>query len=510
MSVGFGFSVGDFLAAIKLVGTVIDALSASSQSSSELRELLRQLYSLETALREVKHLEVDESLYAEVLALKQSAAQCQLTISNFLSRIQSYQPYLLNSAESTLLGKWKRIQWTLCKKKDVMLFKADLLAHTESTQLLLTTIQMKNVGLGQKLQTSIATRIQDGFSGCMRKCTVIGDTVTRVSSLAQECLANTRQIISLNIRVFQAILDLQNLLLSSIPGQIERQQPVFLNDALGRSAPFHLEFIRSPEALISVLSINFMWLGSASMKIQNGEFSIQDARTRRDIDLYRPWEECFLPGQRVEMSMIFHRSKASTSCPSCHHLYRSAVDEDVEWYVSSTIWNELGLMPPNSVQCGLVYRSIASAEISGTLPDAIAAQVEQSAIDVSDSSSQPGLRPTGPKRRYEDEEDLTRYRRVRVRPLPRQLQYPVTRSTPEEEEDYTIKCICGFSDDDGNTVLCERCHLWQHTECYYHKDGETPDVSDIDHSCVDCEPRQLDFRGATERQTMRREQSGYQ
>lgn len=37
----------------------------------------------------------------------------------------------------------------------------------------------------------------------------------------------------------------------------------------------------------------------------------------------------------------------------------------------------------------------------------------------------------------------------------------------EEVEDYTIKCICGFQEDDGNTVYCERCDTWQHTECYY-------------------------------------------
>ena len=47
-----------------------------------------------------------------------------------------------------------------------------------------------------------------------------------------------------NIRIFQIVLNFQNLLLT-IPGQIERQQPVFLIDALGRSCPFHLEFVRS-------------------------------------------------------------------------------------------------------------------------------------------------------------------------------------------------------------------------------------------------------------------------
>ena len=50
MSVGFGFSVGDFIAALELVSTVIDALRQSGEASVEYRELLRQLYGLETAL----------------------------------------------------------------------------------------------------------------------------------------------------------------------------------------------------------------------------------------------------------------------------------------------------------------------------------------------------------------------------------------------------------------------------------------------------------------------------
>lgn len=80
-------------------------------------------------------------------------------------------------------------------------------------------------------------------------------------------------------------------------------------------------------------------------------------------------------------------------------------------------------------------------------------------------------------------------------------------SGPGEEEDYTIKCICGFHDDDGNTVLCEHCETWQHTECYYFEGGEVLDVSEIEHYCADCKPRRLDARGAIQRQTTRREHS---
>jgi uncharacterized protein len=64
---------------------------------------------------------------------------------------------------------------------------------------------------------------------------------------------------------------------------------------------------------------------------------------------------------------------------------------------------------------------------------------------------------------------------------------------PEDEGE--IKCICGIQEDDGLTVLCEKCNTWQHTACYYNTQ-EVPEV----HECADCSPRPLDVKAATERQ----------
>jgi len=66
----------------------------------------------------------------------------------------------------------------------------------------------------------------------------------------------------------------------------------------------------------------------------------------------------------------------------------------------------------------------------------------------------------------------------------------------EEEESYLIKCICGISDDDGNTVLCEKCNTWQHIVCFYDSVGHVPDV----HECTDCLPRFVDVKRAVEKQ----------
>lgn len=71
----------------------------------------------------------------------------------------------------------------------------------------------------------------------------------------------------------------------------------------------------------------------------------------------------------------------------------------------------------------------------------------------------------------------------------------------EEEESSTIKCICGYADDDGNTVLCEKCDTWQHIVCYYESAQHVPDV----HECADCLPRLVDAKSASEKQRIRRE-----
>ncbi|KAF2489393.1 hypothetical protein BU16DRAFT_180904 [Lophium mytilinum] len=70
----------------------------------------------------------------------------------------------------------------------------------------------------------------------------------------------------------------------------------------------------------------------------------------------------------------------------------------------------------------------------------------------------------------------------------------------DDEESSTIKCICRFPDDDGSTVLCEKCDTWQHIVCYY----ESRDVPDV-HECADCSPRQLDSKRAADVQRQLRE-----
>ncbi|KAJ3036829.1 Histone-Lysine N-Methyltransferase ash1l, partial [Rhizophlyctis rosea] len=60
-------------------------------------------------------------------------------------------------------------------------------------------------------------------------------------------------------------------------------------------------------------------------------------------------------------------------------------------------------------------------------------------------------------------------------------------SDSTEEEDGVIRCICGIAEDDGYTIQCERCFVWQHVACFGLK-GREPDH----YLCEVCQPRKVD------------------
>ncbi|KAK8119438.1 PHD-finger domain-containing protein [Apiospora kogelbergensis] len=87
---------------------------------------------------------------------------------------------------------------------------------------------------------------------------------------------------------------------------------------------------------------------------------------------------------------------------------------------------------------------------------------------------------------------------------PALIHHVPSKAETVEEEPYTIKCICGFADDDGNTIYCETCDTWQHIECFYPHNIEDAYAEDFAHSCADCKPRPLNPQHAHERQRQRR------
>jgi hypothetical protein len=143
MSVGFGFSVGDFIAGIQLVRDVITSLQSGAGSVLEYQTLIYELFTLERALLEVKSLRFDYCEAAQLDVLKYAATQCQSTIDCFLANIKIYQPSLnAQGSGSKVRDSIRRIQWALCEKADLEVFKAEVRGHVGSMNVLLATILM--------------------------------------------------------------------------------------------------------------------------------------------------------------------------------------------------------------------------------------------------------------------------------------------------------------------------------------------------------------------------------
>ncbi|KUL91419.1 hypothetical protein ZTR_01493 [Talaromyces verruculosus] len=338
----FGFSVGDFLAALKLVGTIIDGLRASGHSSTRFRSLLSELYTLEDALIRVKRLDVvddddDGSQASERIALQQAAALCQRSMHDFYKKIERYQPHLTMRAagggKNWLKDGWMKIKWATCRTEDVELFQAELRGHRGSIEILLLTLQLNRSSIQAKAQEqrqrSLAGKIQDLSSKWMGKLANLSSNVASCMEQGKQLIESTAQILRTNIQLFQHIREIQNII-TRIPGQVERQQPVYLIDALGKGSPFHLEF-----AFTAILKVNFKDTVIGPQMIERGEFVIQESGSQLEIDLTKPWEMCFSPGQRVAMSMVFRSIifQSFNFCLRCDTLARGSWDEEIEWLV---------------------------------------------------------------------------------------------------------------------------------------------------------------------------------
>ena len=191
----------------------------------------------------------------------------------------------------------------------------------------MTSIHQKNESSLTKQDATllaISNRLED-----TNRLITDGNTVTSkiadalrldwLRQLGTELKGFMRRIISMNIATYHAVISIQ----SSLPGRLERsliEEPFILEDAIGRVAPVHLQFVTSWEAFNAVLELRFKDMQGFE-KIKERQYSLQEKATRREIDQNRPWQRAFLPGQRIDMSFIFDTPGSDkgtyATCPGC-------------------------------------------------------------------------------------------------------------------------------------------------------------------------------------------------
>ncbi|USP81718.1 hypothetical protein yc1106_08992 [Curvularia clavata] len=372
----FGFSVGDFVAGIKLVKDLIDSLDEAAGAGPVYRRLIAELRSLERALNEVNNLRVHTSQACQKVALEQAASQCQDCIETFLRENNKFQATL--SVQSTA-SRWRanlhKFQWAVCKQDAVCKFRAEIAGHVLTINTLLATIQLASTTLqaetAQAQYDAAKQRHQEGNetrSLVKRNNELLNtqaDLILTISRTIATCATQQEtqdlqsimlKVLSTNIKIYEIVLDMQKAVPTQIPPQIDRQQPIFFEDAHGRVAPFHIEFINSLEAFQAVMEVRFRHVPGLK-KIKRNEYLIQEHGSRRKLNLQAPWESVFLPGRKVVMSMIFQTPQTSmSSCPGCQTENEAPTNESQ---------NEVQCLNPD---CRIWYQRISEVDENPDTP----------------------------------------------------------------------------------------------------------------------------------------------
>lgn len=88
ISISFGFSVGDFIAVIKLAKDIVSALRSSS---AEYHELILELHGLQLVLHQIEHLETRRGQQAAVSAVKVAALTYEHPLKEFGNKLRKFR-----------------------------------------------------------------------------------------------------------------------------------------------------------------------------------------------------------------------------------------------------------------------------------------------------------------------------------------------------------------------------------------------------------------------------------
>lgn len=146
MPVGFGFSVGDFIAGINLLIDIVKSFSKSHGAKADYQELGRELVSLKNALESIQALSLNTAQAAQVSAVNTAVDGCHLCVDGFVQRNSKFRSLESAPKKQWSLAAFKNgvlgVKWAILKKNKVARFRADVQAHSNGIQMLLATLQV--------------------------------------------------------------------------------------------------------------------------------------------------------------------------------------------------------------------------------------------------------------------------------------------------------------------------------------------------------------------------------
>lgn len=167
-AVPFGFSFGDFVAAIEVIHKVAQALKRSSGARSHFHQTVADLESFETVLRSVEALSPTTSSPDAIGAIRLCAFKCHPPLNHFLQRIRFYEQHMGRPSGSktqivkSVTGSFWKAKWTIKVEQEVAKLKADIGPLLEAISVLL---QIESRQQGAATHDAVKGLVNDVTSG---------------------------------------------------------------------------------------------------------------------------------------------------------------------------------------------------------------------------------------------------------------------------------------------------------------------------------------------------------
>lgn len=135
-------SFGDIYAVCTLIKNVCKALDQSRGASAEYRNIVSELWTLDDVLAQVNEVwgdNGDVDFQPLRVALMSAVKQCHTCIETFLEKVMKYDKSLgketpIYDPKSSL----RKIQWQACRSDELTKFRAEIIAHTTSLNVIST------------------------------------------------------------------------------------------------------------------------------------------------------------------------------------------------------------------------------------------------------------------------------------------------------------------------------------------------------------------------------------
>ncbi|KAF2816127.1 uncharacterized protein BDZ99DRAFT_129393 [Mytilinidion resinicola] len=329
-------SVGDIVALCQILRDLLETLDESRGSTRDYQKAVEDIRNLQRLLFTLKDLTATCDSSSGYVALGQTARlkaqDCHDLIVVFHGKIDKYKKHLGNSKKKR--GKWKKktenavresfwkLHWRMSHKECVEQFRTNIRDHTQSITALLVSAHLNSFVMADerlRRQVEESSSQQEEYSAQqaaevenirkrleqMEQVRLIApstDWITTLTKFREEFLQKAQIIWKVSYETWKGVVYIQ----SQLPRLLEpwSEQPVILDDAIGRVTRMPLELVDSWDIFEDVLLARFRDMPGLD-RIAGKQYVLQDATMRKEISRNVPFKCSFRPGRRILMAALF-------------------------------------------------------------------------------------------------------------------------------------------------------------------------------------------------------------